>query len=54
MLDSGLKDGLGRVFAFLSLMPHLFIAVTTNNERNRTIERLHAATDDSGGGHAGN
>jgi hypothetical protein len=48
VLDSGFKDGLGRVFAFLSLIPHLIYAVTSDNEKDRTISRLHAATGDSG------
>ena len=49
ILDSGLKDGFGRVFAFLSLIPALFFAVTSDDEKNRTIGRFHAATGDSGG-----
>lgn len=51
ILESGFKDGFGRVFAFLSLIPQLFFAVTTDNERNRTVGRFHAATGSSHGGH---
>jgi hypothetical protein len=51
VLDSGAKDGFGKVFAFLALIPQAFIAFVTDDEKNRILARQHAATGGGGGGH---
>jgi hypothetical protein len=48
--DSGVKDGFGRLFAFLSIIPHIIFTFVDDDEKNRIIARQHAATGGGGGG----
>jgi hypothetical protein len=51
VLDSGAKDSFGKVFAFLTFIPQIIFTFTTDDEKNRMINRQHSSTGGGGGHH---